>query len=245
MKAKRLLIGMVAACVLTACGGGGDEGTTTTSGMAPSAAQGLRTGTVASVTLTNVNLENDQFWTFYQVAGLGYVGFMQGTQTVSGSGYNGTGNDFSTFAPAPGTLTVTGTFTPQGSASGTATSSVSGATNFTLTYDTLYDQAALLSDVAGSWNLTASGLATAVTVASDGALTGSNSACNLSGSVTPRASGKNVFNASVAFSGASCALAGQTFTGIALALRSGATTQLLVGLLNSGRTTGILVSGSR
>lgn len=234
----------VAACVLAACGGGGDGGAPVAPPTA-STAQGLRTSSSGGVTILNVNLDNDQFWTIYNVSGFGYAGVMQGSHTVNGNALTGSGTDYSAIANTATTFTLTGTFTAQGAASGTITPSTGAPYAFNLTYDTRYDQAAVQSDVSGTWTLLALGATTTVSIAPDGSLTGSNTACTLSGSVRPRANGKNVFDASVGFGGGACPLVGQTFTGIALALRNGASTDLVVAMLNGARTTALLVAGTR
>lgn len=249
----KLLMGAAAACLLAACGGGGDDaapvapagtGGTVSSNGSGSTAQGLRTATAGMTTVINLNRDDDQFWTFYRAQGIGYIGFSQGTQTVSGNQVSATGKDYMAGAPSATDMSVAATFTPQGSVTGTLTS-VSGATPFTLAYDVRYDQAAVQSAVAGSWSLAVGGQITNVTVANDGALSGSNPACTLTGSIVPRTGGKNVFDTTVTFAGSSCPLVGQVFSGIALATQNGTSTELLVGLTNPSRTTGILVAGSR
>jgi hypothetical protein len=78
-----------------------------------------------------------------------------------------------------------------------------------------------------------------LTVASNGAIAGISSlGCSFTGTITPRPSGKNVFNTTLTFGGAPCALPGQSASGIALAypLANGMT-QLLAGAATASGST--------
>ena len=111
-----------------------------------------------------------------------------------------------------------------------------------------YNTAAALTTVVGSWSTTSlTGEGVAINVASTGAFTAASSlGCNFTGTITPRASGKNVFNVAMTFGAAPCALPGQSATGIALAypLTSGRT-QLLVSAVDGTRSYGASVFGTR
>lgn len=111
-----------------------------------------------------------------------------------------------------------------------------------------YNAAASLTTLAGSWSTTSlTGETVALTISPAGAFTATSSlGCSFGGTVAPRASGKNVFNVSLTFGAAPCALPGQIATGIAVAntLSSGRT-QLLVAVVDSTRTYGTAAFGSR
>jgi hypothetical protein len=69
-----------------------------------------------------------------------------------------------------------------------------------------------------------------------GVVNGSGSSgCHYSGFVTPRPSGKNVYNVSLTFAGAPCILAGQQVSGVAVVYAIDLyTMQLVVGLVEGG-----------
>lgn len=92
---------------------------------------------------------------------------------------------------------------------GTLTGSTSSA--FEMLVLENYDTPAMLSAISGSWSITElSGEDLALTVASSGAFTAASSlGCNFSGTVRPRASGKNVYNVALTFGPAPCELTGQ------------------------------------
>lgn len=96
-----------------------------------------------------------------------------------------------------------------------------------------YDRPAFLADIAGTWgqNLSISatgvitGAAAVVKVGGGPEFTGAfptpfpsetTTTCGLTGSATPRPSGKNVFNVNLNASGNGCAIAGQSYTGVAV-----------------------------
>ena len=114
------------------------------------------------------------------------------------------------------------------------------------TYD--YNAAANLALITGAWTMTALDASVInLTIAGNGAIVGSTGGCSFTGTLTPRASGKNVFNTSVTFGAAPCVLAGQTATGIGLTylLAGGATRQLLIAGVDATRTTGTALFGTR
>jgi hypothetical protein len=68
-----------------------------------------------------------------------------------------------------------------------------------------YNTPANLSAIAGSWSgTTVGGQSGTLAVNSSGSFTGSIGGCAMTGQLTPRPSGKNVFNATVTFGGAPC-----------------------------------------
>ena len=93
---------------------------------------------------------------------------------------------------------------------------------FTSTYNAAYDSPATLGALTGAYHGTAatvSGyLASTMTIAADGSITGTSAgasaACNFTGSAVPRPTGKNLFNVTINF-GTGCALTGKAITGVA------------------------------
>ena len=219
-----LALSLIAILALTACGGDGGSDAP----FAPAAtAEGAYGGTLSgstSDTFSLLVLEDGEYWTLYgtQFSGVMYVaGFIQGTGTSSnGTFTSSNGRDFG-FTPAiPATVNATyNAATP--SIAGTVTEAA-GTVNFSggampgSLYN--YNTPASLPAVVGAWTLTTlSGERLALNVSASGAFSAAaSSGCNFSGTVSPRPSGKNVFNVALRFGLAPCALAGQTATGIAV-----------------------------
>lgn len=250
----------LSALALVACGGGGGGGgTAATVTTSASAVEGVYGGTSTGGSYSAFNLlvlENGDFWSLYGTStttALSVRGFVQGTGTNNASNNTFTSANAKDFGFAPAVAgTVSATYnttakTISGTLTGTSgTSSFSGGPIAGSLYD--YSQPASLTTVSGSWSTTSvSGEGIALTIASNGAFTATSSlGCNFSGTVTPRPSGKNVFNVAVSFGAAPCALAGQAATGIAIAypLANGKT-QLLVSVVDGTRTYGSALFGSR
>jgi len=255
MNISNLSFALLASAAMVACGGGGGDTTPTASvPTAEGVYGGQLTGNTTSTAFELLVLENGEFWSIYGTQfgnSFGVAGFVQGSGTSStGSFTSSNGKDFG-FAPAvAGTTTaaynataktITGTTT-----SGTSSVAFSGGPIPGSLYN--YDTAASLTTIAGSWSTTSlTGEGIALNVAANGSYTAvGTSGCNFSGTITPRASGKNVFNVGITFGAAPCALAGQSGTGIALAYPiTGGLTQLLVAATDSTRTYGSAVFGTR
>jgi hypothetical protein len=152
-----------------------------------------------------------------------------GNDTLSGSltDYYYTGQTFSDTLSAtdvPG-QSVNGTITESGSPI-----SFSGAALPTSSFN--YNTAASVSAISANWNGTLlDGVTTSVSIASNGAVTGSSSGCSFTGTVTADSSGKNFYDVSLTFGASPCAFPNQTATGVAIyyLLSDGVTHQLLAG----------------
>lgn len=249
--------------VLTACGGGGGGGDSSTPTPTPTpiptiaAAEGVFVGTIAGSTNNAFNLlvlENGDFWTLYGrqlPTAFRVAGIVQGAGTSSnGSFTSSNAKDFG-LVPAINT-TVSATYNPTAQTiSGTLSSTVGNVT-FTggpLTNSTYnYATPATLSSITGAWTTTStSGENVAINVAASGAFTAiGSSGCGFSGTVTPRASGKNVFNTSMTFGPAPCGLPGQTASGIAIVypLTTGIT-QVIFAQVDATRSFGSAAFGVR
>lgn len=248
---KNVATTVAVSILLAACGGGGSSDTPT--GSAEGIYDGALTGSTSSA-FQSLVLENDEVWTMYgtQTATAFLVaGFLQGQgQSNNGTYTSSNLRDFG-FNPAlSGTATATynsssktisGTATFPRAAVGFSGGPISGSL-----YN--YNTAATVSTVAGSWALTSlSGEGVTVNVASSGTYTASSSlGCSFTGTLVPRASGKNVFNVSFSFGPSPCALPNQAASGIAVAypLANGRT-QLIVAGTNAARTIGTAAFGTR
>lgn len=254
---KSLLSGFVVAGLLSACGGGGGDGGSSTGTSGPSATpEGAYTGTTlssSSSALRVLVLEDGQFWSLYgsEIGGTLFVaGLVQGQGTSSGSSFTSTSvKDFGV-APAV-SATLSASFVPATSFSGTIGSAGSsiGFTTTVIPASTFnYNSPALISAVSGAWTLsTIDGDTIAASIGATGALTArSASGCNISGTITPRASGKNVFNVSLSFGASPCLLPGQQAAGIALYTAPTATLrQLVIAVVDPSRTYGTAAFGTR
>ena len=231
--------------LLAACGGGGDGASPTA--PAPSVtAEGFREGPASTgVSVTLAVLETGETWGVYTSSG-SIVGALYGTTTSSGTTLSGSGKDFNIPSRSVGSGTYSGTFVAK-SIIYVATSS--GST-FSGTYKTAYDQPASLAAVAGTFaGVGVSGTSPvqpiSVTISSSGAITVPASlGCSAAGTATPRPSGKNIFDVTVAFTGSTCALGnGASTTGIAY--YDTTTRRMLVMAMNATKSDGFIYVGQK
>ena len=214
---KALVVFALLAVSLTGCSGGGG-GNSTPAPSAPAAtttAEGFWAGTSSTGYKVNlVILENGDTWGVYSSGGSIY-GALHGMTNSSGTTLSGSGSDFYIPSQSVTPSTYTGTFADKSNISVTT----SKGTSFTGTYDSSYDQPASLTSASGSFTgSTATGYSSSQTVtigvSSFGVVSGTNGGCTTSGNATPRASGKNVFNVSLNFTG-NCVIHGTSATGVA------------------------------
>jgi hypothetical protein len=236
----------------------GTELTVTNRIVPPGAtAEGAYGGAISGATATAFRLlvlEDGSFWALYGVpsgGSLRVLGFLQGTgRSDNGSFTSSDLRDFG-FAPAASGSASTTYDAQTGAISGTATTtrgmaSLTGGPLTDVAYE--YHQAARLADVQGAWVLsTNTGDTIAADVQPDGRFdTTSNGGCRLGGTITPRASGKNVFDVEVSFGAAPCALPGQTARGIAVVnTERNGSRQLTLGVVNASRSLGLTAAGYR
>lgn len=218
----------------------------------PPAAEGLYTGKLSSGTPFHMLvLEDDQYWGLYGSATSGMLrpyGFIQGQGASSNGAFSS--SDMKDFGPSPAVQgSVTGTYAALTSITGKVTMPT-GAVDFTTsiignaTYN--YSGAPSLSDIAGNWRLSSSkGDLYTLSVAAGGGFSGTATACSYSGSLAPRRSGKNVFDATWNFGAGVCPLSGQAAGGVAFSylINEGATRELIVTGVNAGRTAGTSLVG--
>lgn len=237
---------------LAACGGGGDDAGGSAGPKAEGAYAGTLTGSASSAFQLLV-LENDEYWSLYgTTSGNTFLvaGFVQGSgASNNGSFASSNALDFGFATPVHGTVSATyvaGTSIQGSTAAAGQTVTFSGTAIAASTYN--YATAALLADIQGSWSLTSlAGAPASLNVSAAGALTGSSQGCTFSGTITPRPSGKNVFNVALTFGAAPCLLPGQSASGIAISnlVAGTARRQLIVAGVNSTRTSGTALFGTR
>jgi hypothetical protein len=262
--AKLALSSLVVLSVAACGGGGGDAGSRPSAfgGEIDPAAVGAYVGNIAvspnpdNHFFLTLLLEDGSFWMTYGAEPIGdhqITGFMQGTMAVvsNGSYSSMDARDFGLSPVLPATMS--GSYTAGAALSGTAqyggglTTSFSGTPFYSGSY---YNTPARLSDIAGTWPMTLVSGTTSTSVSLNVSNTGviggvSVSGCAFSGSVAPRASGKNVFDITLRFGGSPCPLPRQAVNGIAISYVTIEGQELVTLLVNSDRTIGVRASGTR
>jgi hypothetical protein len=252
------LLSLCAPVLFTACGGGSDGDASSPQDQSSASAEGVYGGGLTGSAVANdfqaLVLENNEFWSIYG-DDLGSVFYVYGFAQGSGVANNGSFSVSSVkdFGESPA---LSGSMTAHYDAAGhTMAGSVSYGVNGSIGFSGgaipgslyNYNTPASLSTVVGAWTATSSyGNSLSITVASNGALTVRDGTCVGTGTINPRASGKNVFNLAVTFGFSGCALPGASTTGIAIAYPlSTGQTQIIAAIMNSTRTEGISAFGIR
>jgi hypothetical protein len=238
------------AALLTACGGGGSSSVTNAK------AEGAWSGTDSTGSSFNLLvLENGDFYSIYGIntaSNFLVQGFDQGTSSMSGSTFTGSGTEYDLSGIFTGTLNAT--VVSNTSFNGSATSSTTGRVNtfsavpLSATYSSYnYNTAPVGSDLLGNWTgAVLDGSVATISVSSAGGITGTNVGCTYTGNATPRSSGKNVFNMSLTFGPSPCAYPGQTVTGIALDyVLSNGRRELLAAMQDSTKAHGYIFFAQR
>jgi hypothetical protein len=225
-------------------------------------AQGAYAGTLtgsASKNFEFLMLDNNQFWSLYGTetsTGFVVTGFLQGSLNTVGIGGISASQlawDYG-FNPAAPVTAVVGYNPASQTLSGTVSSAAAGAATFSggpipgSLYN--YNTPAVLTTIAGTWTLSSlAGESIVLNVTpSTGSFTASSSGgCNFVAFIGPRSSGKNVFDVSLTFGAAPCALPNQKASGIALAypLATGKTQLIVTAIDNNTRTYGTAAFGTR
>ncbi|MFX1803089.1 hypothetical protein PWR66_05430 [Paraburkholderia sp. A1RO-5] len=207
MKAKSAFCA-VAMAFLAACGGGGSGGPITVTNADP---QGIWQGTSNSgQAVSTLVLETGQYFAVYSTNNV-VGGMVEGTLSVSGNSItDNSASDFVVGGPGLAAI-VTGTVTTKQLLSATVKESAKTVT-FNGAYDAAYDSSPSLSQAVGTWTGSSAGSPdiTSITVAADSTFTGTSGSCTFSGSVKPRATGKNVLDGTVTFKSSACALGNGT-----------------------------------
>lgn len=198
-------------------------------------------------------LENDDYYAIYGKT-LDGVFRISGFLQSSGKSLNGgfTSSDMKDFyytgAALAGSLSAS--YVPGLSFNGSILDNVA---TFTFTGSAInpasynYNAVATLANVVGAWSISdLTGSTAALTVSANGAFTISGGGCISTGMVTPRPSGKNVFDVSFKFGAAPCNFAGESANGIGLeyAIASGKR-QFMVAVENASRSIGAVYFGAR
>ncbi len=242
-----LFLTVAATAALSACGGGGGDGdadnevAVTAEGVYEGSLGAAVTGQYASIVL-----ENGESWALYSFTG--GAGFLQARGTSRGGSYTASDVlDYGTAPPSVGSVSAS-----YSASAGTLQGQYVFGQNvvpFTASRPTQgyrYDTPANLANVTGSWAFASSAdQSMRLQVAADGTLSGTGLAgCTLSGSLTPRPSGKNVFNAVLRF-GPACAQPDLAASGVAIVIVEDGQPALIVMGQSADRMVGTIAVGTR
>jgi hypothetical protein len=244
LKLKLILAG-IATTALTACGGGsgGGGGSQPVANQDP---QGFWEGTSSSgYQIGTVILENGEFYGMFSRNGIAY-GADYGTATVRGNTFSGTLQEFYIPTRQVFSATISGSFTPKTTLTGTTTYSNGNVSTGTLTYNTAYDTPASLAQVTGTYTGNYyTGAPVNISISSNGVVSGISNTCNIGGTVAPRPTGKNVYNVNLTFSGSNCEPGVGTASGIGVLNEVSGSTYLYTAGLNSSKTNGFFWIGRK
>ena len=216
-----VLFSLIFTLLLAGCssGGGGDD-------APPSAitgtAEGLWTGTTGDGrTISGVVLDDDTYWLWYSAVGQPSVlaGALQGSgRSQNGAFTSSNGIDFNIEGIGPLVLLdapLAASYVMRKSFNGVITYPTTTQTFFTSTFNTDYDATPSVASLVGTYigPSTTSGIFT-ITIDPSGSITGTFSACDYAGALSPRASG-NVYDVSITAFGRICGGSGLLQTGVA------------------------------
>lgn len=258
-------VAVATALALAGCGGDGatgGDGLSAPPAAPPSApasgptakAEGAYAGrTSRGVELSMLILDDDTVWGLYERDGL-LVGFLQGggiSENRSITVADVRDFDFVDRVTRHGTASAT--FFAGVSIQGTMIPAVGNQFSFDATtaavtgYD--YNRPAALAEILGRWRgFYEDGFDRGpVDISPNGAVSAMTSlGCNYTGTVVPRASGRNVYDIRITFGAPPCQLAGGTATGIAIIVEPVAgARQLLVAAIDATRELGVTFVGTR
>jgi hypothetical protein len=246
----KLLIALCLFASLAACSGGADDSRSRAVPVQTAVtAEGIYSGTsVANESITGVVLDNGAYYVFFGPpnGASGVAGVVFGTGTSSNGDFSSTdGRDLDILNHNVTNASVAATYVAKQSLDGTI--SVGGhSPSFTSTYDSLYDQAASLSSVVGSYSGQAASSAAVesatFTVSASGTIGGTSSlGCSFTGTLAPHGNHGGVYDITLSFGMSPCAFANTSLTGVAVFNPNSMT--IVSGLPNASRTDGVVFSG--
>ena len=236
---KLTLAASAVALLLTACGGGGGGGTASVD------PQGIWTGPASTgYTVNAVVLDTGETWGFY-TSGSTIYGALYGSAAVNGSSISINGTDFNFLNNSSSAGNLSGTVVAKTSMS----LSGSGVT-VPLTYQSTYDTAATASGPIGTWSFIGrsgaySLIPGSITIDGSGRFVLNQTNCVTTGSIVPRAGGKNVYNVNLSAVGIGCAAGQSTLSGVAFLNTAVTPNQFYSLALNSSKSDGLIVIGTK
>lgn len=242
MFSLKTLVALTSVALLAACGGGSGGSNNNVANQDP---QGFWYGTSAGYNIEAVILENGELYNIFSKNGVAY-GVDYGTITVSGSSYNGVLKEFYIPTNQVYSGAVNATFVPKTSMQGTTQGGTAAPVPFTARYDSSYDTPATLAQITGTYTGNYyTGAPVNLSISSNGVVSGISVACQIGGSVAPRASGKNVYNVNLVFSGANCQPGTGSASGIGVLSVVNGSTYLYTAGLNASQTNGFFWIGKK
>ena len=195
----KILAVVLSSLALVACGGGGDSSATAPSG---NTAEGFWSGPASTgYTVSLAVLENGESWGIYS-SGSTIYGALNGTATGNGTTFSATGTDYNFLSGAASSGSFTGTVAAKSKI--TATSNTGGTVS--LAYQSDYDKTPSSANLAGSYTMSGRTgyytFANTITIGSTGSFTVLDGGCTTTGTLSPRATGKNIYNFTATFAGA-------------------------------------------
>ena len=239
----KLLTAAISGLILSACGGGSGGGSQPVANQDP---QGFWEGTSSSgFSQGLVLLENGEGYGMFFKNGLAY-GADYGTFSVSGNKISGNLKEFYIPTNQVYSGTANGTFTPKATMNATTVWSNGNTTSGTLTYNASYDTPTSLTQITGTYvGNYYTGTSVNISISSNGVVSGISGSCNISGTVAPRPSGKNVYNTNLVFTGSNCAPGQGPANGIGVLVTSNGATYLYTAGLNPAQTNGFMWIGRK
>ncbi len=244
----KLITATATLALLTACGGGGGTTAPSASSTAPASTidpQGFWVGQASTgYTVSTAILENGEAWGVYS-SGSTIYGGLYGTAAVNGSSISIQGTDFNFLSNSSTAGNLTGTVVPKSSMSLTG-----NTVSVPLTYLTAYDAPATAAAISGTWTFTGrsgsySLIPGSITIDSAGRFVLNQTNCVTSGSVIPRASGKNIYNITLSASGVGCAAGQTTMAGIVYLDATVTPRRFLSLALTPNKNDGVIVIGTK
>lgn len=227
-----------AVAILAGCGGGGDD----VESVDP---QGLWSGTASTgYTVDVAVLDNNEVWGIYSSGGTVY-GALYGTASTSGNSISVVGSqfDFLSESVASGTL--------KGKVSSKSSLSLSDSdVSVSLSYQSIYDTPATAAAISGAWSFIGrSGsydlVPGQIAIDDSGAFVLNQTNCVTTGSMTPRAGGKNVYNVTLTSVGVGCATGYSNINGVAYVDTNSTPNRFLALGLTPGKSDGLIVIGTK
>ncbi len=243
---KKLVAAGLLCALVAACGGSSDDDTPAPPPAPAPSPEGFWVGNASTGTRVSLAILDDgKTWGLYESGGY-IVGALAGETSHSGNQLSGSGQDFNLPSRTVSAGSYSGTF----SAKNRVDVRLSNGSTFAGSYDARYDQPASLAAIAGTYSGysvtgTTAPQAVTINVSSTGQITApSSEGCGGSGSVRPRASGKNIYDVTITFQGSLCALGnGTTVRGIAV--YDTAKRGLWAVALNNAKTDGFIYSAAK
>lgn len=249
VRGPRGIMAVLVAALAAGCGGGGGGGSNEF-GAGANAAEGLYFGATSGGQLLNgLVLENGEYYVLYgspnEIDGL-----VHGTASARDGVFRSSdGLVFDFWTGERTSATVSATYQPRNTLAGTVTNAGQAGT-FTSRYTTLYEQLVPLSALAGTYTgITQDSDIVRYTLRSDGSIAGTvydgSQTCSFQGSMTPRASGKNIYNLTLRFGGGACAAGTRTATGHSVPMVQDGITTLMSAALLPGRSDAVAAVATR